>query len=154
MTALAVIGGEFRRSWKILLASAVGVGCGLTAIPFYTFGVFILPLQNEFGWLRGEIQLAITFYSIALILVSPLVGRLLDAQGARRVGLISIIVFATLFSGLALTTASVWTFYLMWIVIAVLSAGSTAITYTRAVSTWFDRRRGIALGLMLSGIRI
>ncbi len=151
MTTAVNRGGEFRRGWKALLASSVGVGCGLTAVPFYTFGIFVLPLQNEFGWSRGEIQLAITFYSIALILVSPLVGRLLDAQGARKVGLASMAIFATLFSCLAFVASSVWSLYLMWVVIAILSAGSTAITYTRAVSTWFDRRRGIALGLMLAG---
>ncbi len=151
MTASKGVRGEFKRGWKTLFASSVGVGCGLTAVPFYTFGVFVLALQEEFGWSRGEIQLAITLYSIALILVSPLIGRVLDMHGARRVALVSMVLFGTLFSCLAFITASIWTFYLVWILIAVLSAGSTAITYTRAVSTWFNRRRGIALGLMLAG---
>jgi len=142
---------EFTRGWKIILASSIGVGCGVSAVLFYTFGVFIVPLQDQFTWSRGDIQFAITLYSFGALSVLPIVGRLLDNYGARRLALVSTVIFATLFSCVAFVTSSIWTFYAILIATAVLSAGSMPITYTRIINTWFDKRRGIALGLMLAG---
>jgi len=142
---------EFTRGWKIILASSIGVGCGVSAVLFYTFGVFIVPLQDQFTWSRGDIQFAITLYSFGALSVLPIVGRLLDNYGARRIALLSTVIFATLFSCLSFVTSSIWTFYAILIATAVLSAGSMPITYTRIINTWFDKRRGIALGLMLAG---
>ena len=50
--------GEFKRGWPVLAAAAVGVGLGLSPLPFYTIGVMIPPLLQEFGpmgWTPGDI---------------------------------------------------------------------------------------------------
>lgn len=142
---------EFKRGWLIILVSAIGVGCGLTAMPFYTFGAFIAPLQGEFGWSRGEIQTVITLFTLTTFITLPLCGKVLDKVGPRKVALLSQFAFVVTFGSLALVPDNLVLFYAMWMVMAVTSIGTTAITYSYVVNTWFNRHRGIALGLTLSG---
>ena len=56
--------GEFKRGWRILLASSVGIASGLSGLAFYTFGVFIVPLTEAFGWTRGQVSIASSFLII------------------------------------------------------------------------------------------
>lgn len=147
----AVEPNEFKRGWPIVLVSAIGIGCGLSAMPFYTFGVFVEPLQNEFDWSRGEIQTVITLFMLTTFITLPIVGKVLDKVGPRKVAIISQIAFIISFSSLALVPNNIYLFYGMWMLMAVVAIGSTAITYSYLVNTWFDRNRGIALGLSLSG---
>ncbi|MDX1481746.1 MAG: hypothetical protein R3315_08730, partial [Woeseiaceae bacterium] len=41
---------EFRFGWPVVLASTLGIGLGLSPLPFYTIGVFVGPYAQEFGW--------------------------------------------------------------------------------------------------------
>ena len=142
---------EFKRGWTIILACAVGIGCGLSAIPFFTFGAFIVPWQNEFGWNRGDIQTALTLYAATVFFTLPVIGTILDKVGTRKVAILSQLAFVVSFSGLAFLPGNLFVFYAMWMVMAIVSVGSMSITYSHAINNWFDRYRGIALGLTLSG---
>src|SRR5688572_19087101 len=46
---------EFRRGWPTLVFSTIGAGVGLSALG-YILGTLVVPLQEEFGWGRGEIK--------------------------------------------------------------------------------------------------
>lgn len=120
-------------------------------MPFYTFGAFIEPLQQEFGWSRGQIQSVITLFTLTTFITLPICGRVLDKVGPRKVALASQAAFVVTFSSLALVPDNIVVFYAMWMVTAITSIGTTAITYSYVVNTWFNRHRGIALGLTLSG---
>ena len=78
---------EFRRGWRTLLASSMGNGSGLSGIPFYTFGVFVVPLVAAFGWTRGQVSIAASFMIIGTAISAPIIGSVIDKFGARRVGL-------------------------------------------------------------------
>jgi len=80
---------EFKRGWRVVVASAVGVGFGLSAMPFYTLGAFAGPLAAEFGWSRGEIQFAIAFMVFGSLLMAPVIGYLSDRIGVRPIALFS-----------------------------------------------------------------
>ncbi|MEL7029870.1 MAG: MFS transporter [Pseudomonadota bacterium] len=142
---------ELKTGWRIIVASAVGVGCGLSAMPFYTLGAFAGPLADEFGWSRGEIQFAIAFMVFGSLLMAPVIGYLADRIGVRPIALFSLASLAATMAALSLATKEVWTFYLGWAVMSTLAAGSTPITWTRAITGWFDKQRGLALGLALMG---
>jgi len=142
---------ELKTGWSIILACAVGVGSGLSAILFYTFGVFSVALEDNFGWSRRDIQFGVTIYSTCVILILPFIGIMLDKYGARKIALTSLVTFTLFFSSFGLIGSNILSFYVVLILIALLSAGSMPITYTRVINTWFNKRRGIALGIMLSG---
>tara|TARA_B110000438_G_scaffold288117_1_gene321180 strand:+ start:407 stop:1681 length:1275 start_codon:yes stop_codon:yes gene_type:complete len=142
---------EFKRGWKIILSCAAGIGCGMSAMPFFTFGAFVGPLQEEFGWSRGELQAAITLLSLTVLVAFPITGKILDLVGARKVAIWSQFGFIISFSSLAFVPDNLIVFYLLWVVLAAVSVGSMTVTYSLAINSWFDRSRGVALGITLSG---
>jgi MFS family permease len=144
--------GEFKRGWPVLASASVGVGLGLSPLPFYTIGVFIPPLLKEFGplgWDAGFIINALAIYTFGCLAAAPVIGILAEKFGARRVALISIVTFSFALMGIGLNTGSKTMYILLWLVLAFAGAGTLPITFTRPVANWFSKNRGIALGIAL-----
>jgi len=142
---------EFRFGWPVVVASAIGIGLGMSPLPFYTIGVFAAPLVAEFGWGFDQVFLSLAFFTFAALFASPLVGFLTDRYGPRRVALTSIVLFSLVMMSFALMTSSIVHWLFTWSALAFFGAGTLPITWTRAVNGWFFRKRGLALGLSLIG---
>lgn len=142
---------ELRAGWSVLLACVLGSSAGLVGITVFAFQFFIVPLQKEFGWERSSIGLAVSCLSLTLIFSGPLIGQLCDKYGAHRVIPVSIVTFALGLLAMTRIGGSVWTLYLGYVALAILGAGTTYGCYSRAVTTWFEKNRGLALGLTASG---
>ena len=69
---------EFRRGWRALLASSIGNGAGLSGLAFYTFGVFVVPLVEYFGWPQGQVVGAASSLIIGTAITAPIIGGLID----------------------------------------------------------------------------
>ena len=139
---------------RIVLASALGLAFGYSSIGIVSFGVFVKPLSEEFGWGRGDMSLALTLMSIAIIFLSPLAGTLLDRHGVRRVLIPSILCFGIAIAALALMTGSLLHYYAMYLLMALAGVCTTPASYSRVVVAWFDAHRGLALGVALAGIGV
>jgi MFS family permease len=135
-------------------ASVVGLTFGPSAIAVLGFGVFVRPLEAEFGWTRTQVSLASVIISWMIVLVSPLQGILIDRFGSRPVVLASIPAFAAGIGALYLLPNNLAVFYLMWVIIPILAVGLWPLAYLKAVSTWFERRLGLAIGIANAGIGI
>lgn len=123
-------------------------GCG-----FYAFSLFVRPLQADFGWGRGEIMAAFTILFLVSGVASPFIGKVVDRYGARRVISIGAAIVGLGFILLSVM-GSLWHFYVVY---AVIGVGITAIGQVPAsavVSNWFEKRRGLAIGIMSTGIGI
>tara|TARA_B100000949_G_scaffold214996_1_gene210920 strand:- start:3078 stop:4304 length:1227 start_codon:yes stop_codon:yes gene_type:complete len=142
---------EFRGRKLLIFASALGLSTGVTATMFYSLGAFIPPLEREFGWDRGNISLAVTFLTVGLFLSGPFVGKLCDVIGAAKVGALSLLFYAVVIATLPIYVESILVFWVVYFLIAVIGAGSTPIVLVRPVSTLFDKHRGLALGIALTG---
>jgi MFS family permease len=142
---------EFRRGWPVLIAAALGTAFGASPIPFNSIGPFTRPLAEEFGWGRGDIQLALFWFTAAVVLVVPFIGGLADRIGVRKVAIATLALFGVAFAALAFTPASLFAFYLLWVLMGALGGGSTPVSWTRAVNAWFVHNRGLALALTLMG---
>ena len=145
---------EFSRSWRVVAAAMVGMGLGYGGLPVYCFGVFVAPLANETGWAISAVGNWMFCASIAYSLLVPMVGRLTDRWGARRVSLLSVPLFALALMSVSLVRHSLWGFYLSGVAVGIVGAGTTAIVYARAISTSFHAAWGTALGMMTAGIGI
>ena len=143
--------GEFEKGWPVVLSAMLGIGLGLSPVPFYTIGALAPELHKAFGWGFGQIFFGVTITTFAVITVSPIVGVLSDRFGVRRVALTSVLLFGVAFMAFALSNGSLWLFYATWFLAAALGAGTLPITWTRAVNNWFEARKGTALGLSLMG---
>lgn len=142
---------EFRTGWPVVVASMLGIGLGLSPLPFYTIGLLAKPLAAAFGWGFGQIFFGVTITSMVVPVASPIVGLLTERFGVRRVTLISLFLFSLAFMAFALSNGSLALFYLNWALVAVFGVGTLPITWTRAVNNRFERRKGLALGLSLMG---
>jgi MFS family permease len=142
---------EFRDGWRVLLVAAMGVTCGITAVPIYTIGAFVGPLEDAYGWSRGAIQSATVFAYLTLIFAGPAAGYLTDHFGPRRVALWSVFGISLSVASAAVLADSLWGLYLAYALIGILGAGTSPVVWTRAVSSWFVKKRGLAFGLTLMG---
>ena len=141
--------GEFSYAWRIVLASAIAIGLGLSPIPIYTLGVFAAPLAAEFGWRIDEVFAALPILTLCALVLSPLVGLLIDRVGVRPVALGSLLGFGIGLMLHALNPGSYPLYLATWVVVAVLGVGTLPITWTRVINNWFSESRGLALGCSL-----
>ncbi len=137
--------------WGVCAAAFVGVMVSFAAIMPYTFSLFLEPLSKAFGWHREAMSSAFGIAAITVALFSPGIGMLLDRLPPRRIILPSIIVFALAYMSLSRLTPNITRFYLTYFILGVVGNGTAQLAYTRAVLTWFQKRRGIALALVLTG---
>ncbi|MGI9234968.1 MAG: MFS transporter, partial [Woeseiaceae bacterium] len=142
---------EFRFGWPVVVSSAIGIGLGMSPLPFYTIGVFARPLAAEFGWGIDQIMLAMAVFTFGAVFTSPIVGQLTDRYGPRRVAMTSIVLFSFTMMSFSLLNGSTFMYLAIWCLLAVFGAGTLPITWTRAVNSWFFKKRGLALGLSLIG---
>src|SRR5690606_9509410 len=142
---------EFKRGYKVLLVSIVGVITSGAVSPLYTFGPFVQPLQQAFGWSRGDVQSAMTFFFIGLMLSSLAAAWLIARFGLRRAGMGSAIGLAVGYALMTQMTPSVWTLYAGYFLLPMIAAGTQMVTWTQLVSLWFVKNRGLALALVLTG---
>lgn len=137
--------------WKIVLAGFFGVMVSFAAVVPYTFGLFLKPLSAAFGWHREAVSAGFSIAALTVAAASPGLGFLLDRFGPRRIILPCILVFSLAYASLALLTPHLIHFYLAFFLIGLVGNGTAYLGYSRAISTWFDRRRGLALSIMLAG---
>jgi len=118
----------------------------------YSFTVFIPTLVEEFGWQRGPVSLSITFHTLANAAALPFAGHLVDRFGARRVLLPAILLWGSGVGMLCLLPGKLWAFYAAFAGLGIVTSGCTPLPYGRAISAWFNKRRGLALGIAMSGV--
>lgn len=118
---------------------------------FYSFSIFIRPIENEFGWDRSQIALTMSIYLIVGGLAGPPLGQLIQKYGPKRVMNICAIGAGACFMLVSLTR-SLWYFYTTYALLAVTVCGIGVVPISSLLSNWFERRRGTALGVAMVGI--
>jgi len=138
----------------------------------YAFGSFVVPLEEEFGWTRTQINFSLTL-GLTTGFMSPLVGRWMDRFGARPVMVISLLFLAAGFLSRAVMTDAgnvtinvspnflVWQpdwhftfltqFYLFSLLLFIGFPGATVMPAGRLISVWFARTRGRMMGIVTAG---
>jgi MFS family permease len=137
--------------WRVAGAASVGVFVSFASLLVYTFGTFLKPLSEDFSWSREAVSAAFGIAAMTVAACSPPLGILLDRYGARRIIVPSLVIFGGAFASLALLTPHLWHLYAVFVVIGIVGNGTAQMAYTRAVASWFERRRGTALAVMLAG---
>jgi len=133
-----------------MVFSAVGI-LAMHALTFYSFGIFLRPITEQFHWDRGALSAAI---SIGMLITGPfsiLAGRLSDRYGPRL-----LVTASGIITGVALIFMSqisaLWHVYLIYGVAVAIGGGGCVVPLTSTIPRWFKQRRGAALGLTWTGI--
>jgi MFS family permease len=145
---------EFRHGSLPLLGAFLGTGLGVGSIYLYSMGIFIKPLQAEFGWSRGSVSIGTVIAPLVIACVVPFIGRLVDRIGARWIAGLSLVGLSIGFFLLSGTTASLPRFLALVALTCLLGAGSSAVVFTRVVTSWFVKKRGTALGIQMASIGV
>jgi MFS family permease len=143
--------GEFGNNKLLLLSAFIGLTTSMNAVMIYSLGSFIDPLNEQFGWDRSSISLAVSVLTLGVFLGGPIVGRLADRFGAAAVGALSLLAYGLVVLTMSLTLVSFASFLIAYFLIALAGVGSTPIVLLRPITSGFDVRRGIALGIALTG---
>ena len=139
------------RGWWVVMVSGIGLMLHYGPVISGTFGVFLKPLSEEFGWSRTEISLGFSLSTLVLSAALPIIGRLVDRFGARRVTVPSLLLFGLGVVSFSILLPKLWHFYAIYVLLGVVGSGTTPVSFSKVISQWFDRRRGIALGLIAAG---
>jgi MFS family permease len=144
-------GSEFSRHWLLVLVCAVGIGVGVSSLPFYTQGLFIEAWIADFGWTRAQASLGILGSTLALAAVLPFIGSIVDRYGLVTPVMISLLGLSLAYVLLGMFVQSIATFVILAMLQAILGSASSPLAYTRAINAVFNKQRGLALGVALSG---
>jgi predicted MFS family arabinose efflux permease len=140
---------EWRRGWLVVLASTIGLGIATSHV--YTIGIFMSPLEHEFGWSRAQISSGLMANSIISVIGAPFIGWLIDRFGTRRIGLPGVALYCTAIALLSQTGASIWTWWGLWLLVAFGAVLIKPTVWALSVSQRFDGQRALALAIVMSG---
>tara|TARA_B100000809_G_scaffold38809_3_gene33941 strand:- start:3791 stop:4999 length:1209 start_codon:yes stop_codon:yes gene_type:complete len=139
---------NFHRGWAIaaacFLASSVAVGGSQ-----YSFGHFVEPLENTFGWTRTQIGLSLSLIAFGSF-ISPLIGSLIDKQGSRRIMAFSMAVFGISYLVRPFMT-ELWHWYFLSVVQSFSIVGAAMLPPGKLVGLWFPENRGRVIGITAMG---
>ncbi|MCI0831261.1 MAG: MFS transporter [Chloroflexi bacterium] len=144
--------GRFYYGWIILGGSVLAMALG-SGISFWAFGLYIDPMEQEFGWSRAEVSAGFSISLAISGLCGPLIGRWVDTRGARSAILFGAVMTAATYVLLA-TTSSLWQWIVYLSINAVFRQLMFFIPFQALISRWFDRRRGMALGILGTGFSL
>jgi MFS family permease len=115
------------------------------------FGVFVVPMSEEFGWSRSTISFAAALGFLVNGLSQPFVGRLFDMLGGRKVILASLAIFGVTTILLATTFHIVFLIMVFGVIMSIAWSGTSLTTTSALLSRWFQRKRATVLSLSTAG---
>jgi MFS family permease len=137
-----------RRGWMVVGAATVAMMAGFGMMT--TVASLMNPLEVEFGWMRADMAFAYTLASLGAAIGGPVWGHLADRAGARPVAIGGALVIG---GGLLLLSqqSDLPTIQAIYLVMGALGFASLYAPVLAAVGLWFDRRRGLAIGIVTAG---
>ncbi|HEV2315151.1 MAG TPA: MFS transporter [Candidatus Acidoferrales bacterium] len=138
--------------WWIVAIAALGLFFGDASITVFSFGVFLKPLSAAFHSGRASISLAFTVKQLTAAGSVLFAGVLVQRYGSRKIILRYTTVFAAILLCNWVFSKELWQLYVFFLAVVFFAVGAGPMPYTNVVSRWFDRRRGLALGLMMFGV--
>ncbi|HET9628339.1 MAG TPA: MFS transporter [Novosphingobium sp.] len=146
-------GQEWARGWLAMVAGVSGIV--MTGITTYYVGMFLEPLQREFGWGRAEVSSSLAVLSLTSFVAFPLAGRAADKYGARAVALPGTLLTGLLLGMIGLVNnGSMIVWWLSWAVFTIGWAMINPTVWSKAISARFKAGRGLAIGVLMSGSAI
>lgn len=145
-------GEEWKSGWTLVLAASVGFS--FFSIMTTSMGAFIGPLVREFHWNRTIVSMGLPIAGIVSVLLSPVVGMVIDRRGTRRLAIPGLAAMMLCTAAFGLADGSVAQWVGLWLVYALVSLTVTSTVWSAAVARAFTTARGLALGLTLAGTAV
>jgi MFS family permease len=141
-----------RNRWWVVAASLVGLVVNCGAILVFAFSVFLKPIAADLGWSRGALSGALFLGSTMTAIALPFVGKLMDKYGVQAVLMPGAALFALATAAMSLIDDRAVVLFGLYSLLGLVGAATTPIGYAKAVAAWFDKQRGLALGIAMAGV--
>lgn len=151
-TGHAAPAGEWRDGWKLVLSASFGFS--FFSVMLSATGLFMEPLGKEFGWSRTLLSSGPSIATIMTAILGPFFGALIDRYGSRRLALPGIVATMVSIASFSLINGAQWQWIALWFMFGLVSVSIKSTIWTAAVVGVFERSRGLALGLTLSGTAV
>lgn len=138
--------------WIVVAVTTLCMSTGTAPFLFASLGLFFQPFSSEFGWDRAQISAVIPVLIITVMITQPFAGRIIDRIGVRKILIPSVAAFGLLIAAIPTWVSEIWQLGLVFFLIGTLGVGSNTMPYMRIITAWFDRKRGLAIGISVSGI--
>lgn len=145
------VGSELSLNWRVLLGAFLGIATGMSSLYFYSAGLFLKPVAAEFGLARGQVSMGPLVGTLCVAVIALPTGRLIDRIGAERAGVAGLLILSVSFFALAFLTGGLWSFLLLTALMACAATTSSTLVFSRIIVGAFQRQRGLALGIALTG---
>lgn len=145
-------GTMIAQRWRVLAGSSLSLSCSIGTLAVYSFSLFVKPLAAEFGWSRGEISMGLTLTNLAVTVTTPALGVLCDRFGSRALLFVGHGALGAGMAALAHQTPQLWQFYAVFLFIGLLGSATAPLPYARLIVLWFEKDRGLGLGITMAGI--
>ncbi|MGV0837484.1 MFS transporter [Mycolicibacterium thermoresistibile] len=141
--------GELRTHWRPLVAATAGLSAGLS-LSAYTNAAMAPQFLAAFGWSRSDFALTGVIVLLTFVFL-PIYGRLTDLFGVRRIALVGVTGLPLCWIGYAVMSGPIWQYFAIHVAMIALGVTTTPAIYSRLVATRFDKTRGLALAIAISG---
>lgn len=143
---------EWKSGWKLVLAASMGFS--FFSVMASATGLFIAPLTAEFGWSRTLVSSGMSISALISAVMSPFFGVLIDRIGTRRLALPGLLLTMASIISFTLNNGAVWLWVALWLIYGLISVSVKSTVWTASVAGVFDKGRGLALGVTLSGTAV
>ena len=146
MTPMGMFGKRIHFAWIVaaLIFLVLIIGAGVRATP----SVLIVPLENEFGWTRASISLAIGINIFVYGFLGPFIAAAMQRFGIRPIVMAALALLSATVAASTLITQE-WQLIVTWGLLVGIGSGSTAMVLGAMIATrWFTERRGLVMGVL------
>lgn len=137
---------------KILTGAVLGSASGVAALLLYTNGLFVAGLSQDFGLTRTQFGLGVLLVTLALGAANPVVGWAIDRFSVKVPAIAGLLLLSAGFVSLGAIVQSTGSYLVLQSLVAFLGAGSGTIAFTKIIGATFEKHRGVALGITMTGI--
>ncbi len=138
--------------WKVVVSAFMG-NFMATGTGFYSFNAWLVPICMAHGWSRTDINIAPTLGVMIGLITQVLYGRILRKRGARPIMMLGALVSGISFALMGMTD-KLWLFYVFTGLLFISNGAFNGVVPNTAVSYWFEKKRGKAMGVAATGISI
>ena len=144
--------GFFGNRWWVVFASICGLLVGAGAIDIFSFGVFLKAVTEDLGVGRALLSSGLIVTNLLIALGCIPLGWALDRWGVRRVMIPGVVLYALGTACWALMTSNPLVIYLTFFLAGLFACFGSPVPFAAVLSLWFDRQRGLAIGIAVAGV--
>jgi MFS family permease len=142
------------KAWSVAAGCAIATTFALMPMLIGALPTLAVQMEQETGWSRGQIMACVAIIVLSGAALGPYAGKLVDQRGGRQIIIWSQIGASLALMGMLFVGSALSAFYALMFFAGIVAVGASPISYSKVLIPWFDKNRGMALGISVIGVGI